>query len=97
LSARVGGLTWSLSTQALIQYGVDFLADRGYTEIQVPHLMLGKLMAQTAQISQFDEELYKVEDPETDGDNKFLIATSEQPLSAFHAKEWLTKQDVPLK
>ena len=90
------GLIYISSTQALIRYGLDFLSERGYTELQVPHFMLGSLMARTAQISQFDEELYKVDDPETEGD-KFLIATSEQPLSAFHASEWLTKQDVPLK
>lgn len=53
-------------------------------------------MAKTAQLSQFDEELYKVVDGEPQND-KYLIATSEQPISAFHADEWLVANDVPLK
>lgn len=40
-------------------------------------------MAGVAQLEQFDEELYKVQ---LGGDNedKYLIATSEQPICAFH-------------
>lgn len=55
-------------------------------------------MAKTAQLSQFDEELYKVSEgdgnPDTD---KYLIATSEQPLSCAHSSEWLNKDQVPIK
>jgi len=54
-------------------------------------------MAKTAQLSQFDEELYKVSesgDAETD---KYLIATSEQPLSCLHAEEWLQPNQLPIK
>jgi seryl-tRNA synthetase len=56
--------------------------------------MLKDYMGKTAQLEQFDEELYKVVDGEND---KYLIATSEQPISAFHADEWLGPQDVPIK
>ncbi|KAJ3563737.1 hypothetical protein NPX13_g8093 [Xylaria arbuscula] len=52
-------------------------------------------MAKTAQLSQFDEELYKVDDNESE--EKYLIATSEQPLSAIHADEWLQTNDLPIK
>ena len=48
-------------------------------------MMNKEVMAKTAQLSQFDEELYKVIDGE---DEKYLIATSEQPISAYHAGEW---------
>jgi seryl-tRNA synthetase len=50
--------------------------------------MLKDMMAKTAQLEQFDEELYKVVDGEESND-KYLIATSEQPISALHADEWL--------
>lgn len=59
-------------------------------------MMSKKYMAKTAQLSQFDEELYKVLDGEPQND-KYLIATSEQPISAYHADEWLVASDVPLK
>lgn len=71
--------------QAMINYGLDFLAKRGYIPLQAPVMMNKEVMAQTAQLSQFDEELYKVIDGQ---DEKYLIATSEQPISAYHSGEW---------
>lgn len=46
--------------QALISYGLDFLRSRGYKKIQPPFMMNKDIMAKTAQLDQFDEELYKV-------------------------------------
>ncbi|KAI9891295.1 MAG: Cytosolic seryl-tRNA synthetase [Vezdaea aestivalis] len=82
--------------QALINYGLEFLASRNYTEIQPPYFMLKQYMAKTAQLEQFDEELYKVVDGE-DSSEKYLIATSEQPISALHAGEWLLEKELPLR
>ena len=45
---------------AIISYGIDFLAKRSYTMLQPPFLMNTDVMANTAQLEQFDEELYKV-------------------------------------
>jgi len=45
---------------AIISYGTDFLSKRGYTALQTPFFMNKEAMAKTAQLSQFDEELYKV-------------------------------------
>lgn len=78
----------------MINYGLEFLDSKGYTPLQTPQFMNKEYMAKTAQLEQFDEELYKV----VDGDNeKYLIATSEQPISAFHADEWIVAKDLPLK
>ncbi|CCH62239.1 hypothetical protein TBLA_0G03020 [Henningerozyma blattae CBS 6284] len=82
--------------QALINYGLSFLAKKGYIPLQAPVMMNKEVMAQTAQLSQFDEELYKVIDGE---DEKYLIATSEQPISAYHSGEWFEKpqEQLPIK
>ncbi|ODQ55641.1 cytoplasmic serine-tRNA ligase Srs1 [Saitoella complicata NRRL Y-17804] len=82
--------------QALINYGLNFLADRGYIALQTPQMMNKDVMAKTAQLSDFDEELYKVLDGD---DEKYLIATSEQPISAFHANEWFESpaEQLPIK
>lgn len=45
---------------ALIMYGLQFLAKKGYKKLQTPFMMLKDVMAKTAQLEQFDEELYKV-------------------------------------
>jgi seryl-tRNA synthetase len=46
--------------QALISYGLDYLRGKGYKKIQPPFFMNKDQMAKTAQLDQFDEELYKV-------------------------------------
>lgn len=79
--------------QAMINYGLSFLASKGYTPLQSPVMMNKEVMARTAQLSQFDEELYKVIDGD---DEKYLIATSEQPISAYHSGEWFEKPQEQL-
>ena len=54
-------------------------------------------MAKTAQLEQFDEELYKVTDDGEEETDKYLIATSEQPLSALHDSEWKLDHELPIK
>ena len=55
-------------------------------------------MAKTAQLSQFDEELYHVSEGNNNPENdKYLIATSEQPLSCLHSEEWLQPAQLPIK
>lgn len=82
---------------ALINYGLEFLWTKEYKPNQPPQFMLRELMAKTAQLEQFDEELYKVTESEDNSTDKYLIATSEQPLSALHDGEWLQDKDLPIK
>jgi len=84
-----------LLNQAIINYGLTFLGARGFMPVQPPLFMNKEVMAETAQLSQFDEELYKVVGNE--GDEKYLIATSEQPISAFHRGEWINGSELPLQ
>ena len=82
--------------QALINYGLDFLAKRSFTLLQTPFLMRKEVMAKTCQLSDFDDQLYKVVG---DAEDKYLIATSEQPISAYHMSEWFEnpEQQLPLR
>ncbi|KNE67576.1 serine-tRNA ligase [Allomyces macrogynus ATCC 38327] len=79
----------------LVQYGLAFLKKKGHKKLMTPYFMNKDIMAKTAQLSQFDEELYKVSGDA--GDDKYLIATSEQPISAFHAGEWIPEAQLPIK
>lgn len=79
--------------QALINYGLDFLRAKGYKKIMAPFMMRKDVMTKTAQLDEFDEALYKVTGDE---DDKYLIATSEQPISAFHSDEWFDKPETQL-
>ena len=39
---------------------MDLLGEKGYTELYTPQFMRKDVMQEVAQLSQFDEELYKV-------------------------------------
>jgi len=87
-------------SQAITSYASDYLNGLSYTLLQTPLFMNKEVMAQTAQLEQFDEELYKVT-ATSHGDNAdkeyYLIATSEQPISAYHAEEWIQPKELPLR
>lgn len=83
-----------LLNMALVQYGLHFMTKRGYKTIQPPYFMNREVMAGVAQLSEYDEELYKVTGEAEDGD-KYLIATSEQPLCGYNMGEWLQDKDLP--
>ncbi|XP_073856161.1 serine--tRNA ligase, cytoplasmic isoform X2 [Macaca fascicularis] len=89
--------------QALIQYALRTLGSRVYTPIYTPFFMRKEVMQEVAQLSQFDEELYKVigkgseKSDDNSYDEKYLIATSEQPIAALHRDEWLRPEDLPIK
>jgi seryl-tRNA synthetase len=60
---------------ALINYGLDFLRKKSYKKVQAPFMMNKDMMSQTAQLSEFDEALYKVGCRPQDGhraDHRYL-------------------------
>jgi seryl-tRNA synthetase len=87
-----------LLNQALINYGIAFLSARGYDILQPPFMMNKAVMADIAQLGDFDEQLYKVSGKTDEEDSeKYLIATSEQPICAYHANEWLDPKALPYR
>ncbi|CAF1265282.1 unnamed protein product [Adineta ricciae] len=75
--------------QAIIQVALKTLSDRGFEVLYTPFFMRKEIMQEVAQLSQFDEELYKVvcksdKPGESNDEEKYLIATSEQTIAAFH-------------
>lgn len=59
--------------------------------------MMHEHMAKTAQLEDFEETLYGLTEKDKSRPDKYLIATSEQPLSVMHANEWLQDQNLPIK
>nr|XP_034306136.1 serine--tRNA ligase, cytoplasmic isoform X1 [Crassostrea gigas] len=89
--------------QALINLAMQSLYTKGYVPLYTPFFMRKEVMQEVAQLSQFDDELYKVigkgseKADENSVDEKYLIATSEQPIAAFHRDEWVPTDDLPIK
>jgi len=89
--------------QALINYALRILHSKNYTPLYTPFFMRKEVMQEVAQLSQFDDELYKVigksseKSDDSATDEKYLIATSEQPIAAFLREEWLHPEDLPIR
>ncbi|XP_078034919.1 seryl-tRNA synthetase [Augochlora pura] len=89
--------------QAVIQFSLRKLFVKGYKPLYTPFFMRKDVMQEVAQLSQFDEELYKVigkgseRSDEKELEEKYLIATSEQPIAAFHRNEWIPENTLPIK
>jgi len=89
--------------QALVQLAMHSLVKKDFTPLYTPFFMKKDVMQEVAQLSQFDEELYKVTGKGSEQvddktvDEKYLIATSEQPIAAFHRDEWLNPESLPIK
>ncbi|AYV75534.1 MAG: seryl-tRNA synthetase [Terrestrivirus sp.] len=83
---------------ALLTYAMDFLEERGYTPCYTPHFMNPEVMGSLCQQEDYDDTLYKIY---SDKDTfKYMIATSEQPLTGYYANKQFPvngKQDLPVK
>jgi seryl-tRNA synthetase len=87
----------ALLNLALINYGVKFLMQKSYTPIQPPFFMKKSVMEETVQISELDDNMYKVEPHNKGDEDMYLIATSEQPITALYRGEWLDQKDLPIR
>lgn len=78
--------------QALIHYALDFLAEKNYTPVQTPYLINRNSMAGAIIAEDFEDIIYKIE-----GDDLYLIGTSEHALVSMHADEILEGKILPLR
>jgi seryl-tRNA synthetase len=77
---------------ALIAYALDFLDQRGYIPIQPPYMINKKSMEGAIIADDFVNVIYKV-----DGEDLYLIGTSEHSVAAMHADEILEGTSLPLR
>jgi seryl-tRNA synthetase len=78
---------------SLIRYGLDFLSKKRFINLQTPFFMKNNLLKKCTQLHDFSEQLYEL----GNSCHKFLIATSEQPISAFHSSEKISFTKLPLR
>ncbi len=77
---------------ALINYATDFLTSKGYIPVYPPPLMNRKAYMGVTSLSDFEDAIYKLE-----GEDLYLIATSEHPMAAMYMNEVLEKDELPIK
>jgi seryl-tRNA synthetase len=77
---------------ALQRFAIDFLVKRGFTLLQTPHMMRREPYEGVTDLADFKTVMYKV-----DGEDLFLIATSEHPIAAMYMNEILEEEQLPMK
>lgn len=77
---------------AILNYGLDKLIEEGYEPIEPPFMMKREPYEGTVDLSDFEDVMYKVE-----GEDLYLIATSEHPIAAMYKDEILSEEDLPKK
>jgi seryl-tRNA synthetase len=82
----------ALLDMALMHFAIHELTKKGYTPILPPYLMKKEAYEGVTALGDFADVLYKVE-----GEDLYLIATSEHPMAAMLMNEVLKEQDMPLK
>jgi len=68
--------------QALIHFGLDFLAEKGYSLIQPPYMINRESMEGAVIAEDFEEVIYKIQE-----EDLYMIGTSEHAMAAMHSKE----------
>lgn len=83
----------ALLEQAMIQYGINFIREKGFNLLTVPHMVNTKIAegAGFAPKGDASGNEYFVEDTDLT-----MIGTAEAPLTGYHADEILDEQDLPL-
>jgi seryl-tRNA synthetase len=77
---------------ALLKFAMDILSEKGFTPFQTPFFIKHDVIKETAELADFEETLYKVE-----GEDLYLIATSEQTLAALHRGDIIDERTLPRK
>lgn len=81
-----------LLSQALQRFAIDHLLKKKYTLIQTPYMLNRAALEGGVNLSEFKDTIYKIE-----GEDLYLIGTSEHPLVALKKDEVLTEKELPLK
>ena len=77
---------------ALIQFGLDYLSDSAYTLVQPPYMIRKDAMEGAVILGDFEQVIYKVE-----GDDLYMIGTSEHAMVSMHMDEILDSPRLPLR
>lgn len=80
--------------QAIINYGLEFLKNRDFIAMHCPFFIRQSIMGLCAQLEDFNEQLYRVSG---EGEDKYLIATSEQALCCYFKDKEINKKDLPIQ
>ncbi|HEX2124232.1 MAG TPA: serine--tRNA ligase, partial [Nitrososphaeraceae archaeon] len=77
---------------ALILFALDFLSDKGYTLTQPPYMIRRNAIEGSIILEDFEQVIYKI-----NGEDLYMIGTSEHALASMHMDEILNGKQLPIK
>jgi seryl-tRNA synthetase len=78
--------------QALLNFGLDYLSNAEYTLMQPPYMIRREAMQGAVILGDFEQIIYKI-----DGEDLYLIGTSEHAMVSMHMDEILVGKNLPLR
>jgi seryl-tRNA synthetase len=82
----------ALLEQALQQFAIAHLVKKGFSLVEPPLMLRKKPYEGVTDLDDFEKVMYKI-----DGEDLYLIATSEHPICAMLADETIDEAKLPLK
>lgn len=82
----------AMLNQALIQFGIGFMVKRGYKLVEPPLMIRKEICDGVVDFEFFKNMAYKIE-----GEDSYLIATSEHPLVGMMIGKIFKEEDLPIK
>jgi seryl-tRNA synthetase len=77
---------------ALINLAMEQARDAGFTQVIAPSLVKPRAMEGTGFLGQAADDVYRIE-----GEDLYLVGTSEVPMAAYHSDEILVGSSLPLR
>lgn len=77
---------------ALENFAVDFLSERGFSVVEPPFMLNYQSMSGATDMETFKDTLYKIE-----GEDLYLISTSEHAIASMLRDEILEENELPLR
>src|SRR4051794_9871172 len=77
---------------ALINLANETARDHGFTQVVAPSMVKPRAMEGTGFLGQAAEDVYRIE-----GQDMYLVGTSEVPMAAYHSDEILDGETLPLR
>ncbi len=82
----------ALLHHAMLQLAMSMLVEKKFTAIVPPMLMHRKPYEGVTDLADFEQVMYKIE-----GEDLYLVATSEHPLAAMHSGKIFEPEQLPLR
>lgn len=82
----------ALLNQSLIRYGIDFMIGKGYTLFEPPLMIKKDICDGVVDFEFFKNMAYKIE-----GEDLYLIATSEHPLIGMFINKTIPEEMLPIR